>query len=209
MTLWSALISGFSFGFIIAAPVGPMSILCMNRTLRQGLLAGLATGAGIALADTCYALVTVTGFRIVNEFTSDYEFPLKLLGSLFIGYLGVRGLRKGAAESRPETGHSGVLYCMISSFLLTIANPATILSFMALAASLGSTIGGSLLLPAGIAFGSFFWWLLLTLVILWISSRLPESFTRTLSLASALILILFSLYGIISAIYSLGNGSPV
>ncbi|WP_310832595.1 LysE family translocator [Paenibacillus pedocola] len=208
MTLWSALIGGFSFGFIIAAPVGPMSILCMNRTLRQGLLAGLATGAGIALADTCYALVTVTSFRIVNEFTSTYEFPLKLLGSLFIGYLGVRGLRNGAAESRPETGHNGVLYCMISSFLLTMANPATILSFIALAASLGSTIGGSLLLPAGIGFGSFFWWLLLTSVILWISSRLPESFTRTLSLASALILILFSLYGIISAIYSLGNGGP-
>lgn len=203
MTLWPALLSGFGFGFIIAAPVGPMSLLCMNRTLRYGLPAGLATGAGIALADASYALVTAFGFRMATEFTSDYSLLLKLLGSLFIGYLGIKGLRTEIAEDKAETERSGVFYSMCSSFLLTLANPATILSFIALSASLGGKIGGSSVLPAGIALGSFCWWLLLASIILWISSRLPESFTRILSFASAALLILFSIYGISTAVISL------
>ncbi|AIQ46375.1 hypothetical protein R70723_11180 [Paenibacillus sp. FSL R7-0273] len=195
---WPALLSGLGFGFLIAAPVGPVSLLCMNRTLRQGLSAGLATGAGIALADTSYALIAVTGFRAAGEFTSGYAIPLKLLGSLFILYLGVIAWRSADAAASAEMPHRGSLYCFISSYLLTVSNPATVLSFIALAASLGGTSGRSLLLPAGIAIGSFGWWLLLTLIIVWIRGRLPGSFSLLLSRTSAVLLILFSLYGIFS-----------
>ncbi|WP_342565467.1 LysE family transporter [Paenibacillus sp. FSL R7-0345] len=200
MILWSALLSGLGFGFIVAAPVGPMSLLCMNRTLRQGLSAGLATGAGIALADAFYALVTVTGFKAVSAFTAGFALPLKLLGSLFIAYLGISAWRAAGADAMPETVRSSRLYSLLSSFLLTLANPATVLGFMALAASLGGRAGSSLLLPAGIALGSFCWWLLLTLIISWISSRLTESFSRILSRTSAVFLILFSIYELCTAL---------
>lgn len=143
MIIWPALFSGFGFGFIIAAPVGPMSLLCINRTLKHGFWAGLATGAGIAFADVLYALATVTSFRIVNEFTSAYDLPLRLIGSLFLGVLGVKTLWPGKSGAKPEAVRSGIAYSMFSSFLLTLANPATILSFMALAASLGNTVGSS------------------------------------------------------------------
>lgn len=200
MIIWPALLSGLSFGFIVAVPVGPMSLLCMNRTMKYGLRAGLATGAGIALADAVYALVTVTGFKFVNNFTATYALPLRLLGSLFLGYLGVKALWPDSpAKSRAETDPSGRIHSMLSSFLLTLANPATILSFMALAASLGSSIGTSLFLPAGIALGSFTWWLLLAAVISWISGKLPKSFLPSLNLVSSLFLILFALYGIFNA----------
>ncbi|KHL93903.1 hypothetical protein QW71_21110 [Paenibacillus sp. IHB B 3415] len=196
MNTWLALLSGLSFGFIVAAPVGPMSLLCMNRTLKSGFTAGLATGTGIALADAFYALVTVASFRIVNDFTTVYALPLRLLGSLFLGYLGLRALWP---EKPPEEAaapvRSGITYSMLSAFLLTLANPATLLSFMALAASLGQAISASLFLPAGIALGSFAWWLLLSGLISLIRGRLSGSFSRLLSLGTAIILVLFSLYG--------------
>lgn len=199
MSIWPALLSGLGFGFMIAAPVGPMSLLCMNRTLKSGFTAGLATGAGIALADAGYAMAAVASFRIVNEFTSGYALPLRLLGSLFLGYLGVKGLRPGLSGSEPETAsRSGIAYNLFSAFLLTLANPATLLSFMALAASLGSVISASLLLPAGIALGSCAWWVLLSGIIYWISDRLPARFNKSLSLASSIFLILFSMYGLFS-----------
>lgn len=205
MIVWSALLSGFGFGFIIAAPVGPMSLLCMNRTLQQGFRAGFATGLGIALADMLYALVTVSSFRVVNEFTVMYSLPLRLLGSLFLGYLGVKSLLPASSSSNAETSRSSISYCLASSFLLTLANPATILSFMALTASLGTAIGGSWFLPVGIALGSGCWWLLLSTIIYWIRGRLPASFIRTLNLCSSVILILFSLYGMFTALTGHGE----
>ncbi|WP_438497320.1 LysE family translocator [Paenibacillus sp. IHBB 3054] len=208
MISWPALFSGFGFGFIIAAPVGPMSLLCINRTLKHGFWAGLATGAGIAFADVLYALATVTSFRIVNEFTSAYDLPLRLIGSLFLGVLGVKALWPGKSGAKPEAVRSGIAYSMFSSFLLTLANPATILSFMALAASLGNTVGSSLFLPAGIALGSCCWWLLLSAIICWISGKLPEAFIYSLNLISSIILILFSLYGISLALLGAGGVNP-
>ncbi|MHA6529734.1 LysE family translocator [Paenibacillus sp. BAC0078] len=205
MIVWSALLSGFGFGFVIAAPVGPMSLLCMNRTLRQGFRAGLATGLGIALADMFYALVTVSSFKVVNNFTTMYALPLRLLGSLFLGYLGIRALLPASSSSNAETMHVGVSYSLASSFLLTLANPSTILSFMALAASLGTAIGSSWFLPAGIALGSGCWWLLLSTIIFWIRGKLPASFIRSLNLCSSVILILYSLYGIFTALTGLGE----
>ncbi|AIQ28876.1 MULTISPECIES: LysE family translocator [unclassified Paenibacillus] len=197
MNIWLAMLSGLSFGFIIAAPVGPMSLLCMNRTLKSGFTAGLATGAGIALADAFYALVTVASFRVVNDFTTTYALPLRLLGSLFLGYLGLKAIWPGPAKAEPVTAavRNGNIYSLSSACLLTLANPATLLSFMALAASLGQSISASLFLPAGIALGSFAWWLLLSGLIALIRGRLSGSFSRFLSLGTAIILVLFSLYG--------------
>lgn len=207
MSIWPTLLSGLSFGFIIAAPVGPMSLLCMNRTLKSGFTAGAATGAGIALADAFYALVTVASFRIVHDFTSAYDLPLRLAGSVFLGYLGVKGLLSGPAKDEAEAARpSGAAYSLISSFLLTLANPATLLSFMALAASLGHAISASFILPAGIALGSCTWWLLLSAGVFWISSRLPAGFNRLLRLGSAALLILFSLFGIGTALSGYWSG---
>ncbi|MNN56772.1 LysE type translocator [compost metagenome] len=149
--------------------------------------------------------MTVASFRIVNDFTSAYALPLRLIGSLFLGLLGVRGLLPGESKSKLEATRSGIPYCLLSSFLLTLANPATILSFAALSASLGTSVGSSWFLPAGIALGSACWWLLLSSMFNWIGRKLPASFTRWLNLCSAMILILFSLYGILTALNGAGG----
>ncbi|QQZ59221.1 LysE family transporter [Paenibacillus sonchi] len=103
MIFWAPLLSGIGFGFVVAAPVGPMSLLCMNRTLQQGFRAGLATGFGIALADAVYALVTVSAFKAVNDFTSAYALPLRLSGSLLLGLLGAKSLLRGESTPKPDS----------------------------------------------------------------------------------------------------------
>ncbi|WP_150266882.1 LysE family translocator [Paenibacillus tepidiphilus] len=194
MMHWQALLGGLGFGFIVAAPVGPMALLLINRTLQRGFAAGCATGAGIALADAAYALITVAGFRALTNFTTGYNTPLQVLGSLFLVYLGVKALRAPSSGSAAEAGRSGNTYFLLSSLLLTLANPATILSFMALSASLGASAGRSLLLPAGIASGSLCWWLLLSAVVVWIRGRVPDTLIRRLHILTALLLMGFALF---------------
>lgn len=199
-TLWFTLLSGFGFGLFIAAPFGPMSLLCVNRTLYQGFRQGLACGLGIALADATYAFVTVFGFRIVSEFTTSYAIPLRLMGSVFLGYLGVKAWQSKVIPERSENIRTGITFSFGSAFLLTLANPATILTFMALTASMGNTVGGLFLLPVGITLGSMSWWILLTTFIYWISRKLPFTFIRSIHMISSVILILFSLYGIVTTL---------
>lgn len=197
-TIGAILFTGFGFGLFIAAPFGPMSLLCVNRTLHQGFRHGLASGLGIAMADVTYAFITVFGFRIVNEFTAEYAFLLQLMGSVLLVYLGVRAWLSKVQPERSDNIRTGVTFSFGSAYLLTLANPATILTFMALTASIGTTAGGSFFLPVGIMLGSTSWWLLLTASIYYISRKLPESFIRSINMISSVILILFGLYGIIT-----------
>ena len=199
-TISSILFTGFGFGLFVAAPFGPMSLLCVNRTLHQSFRHGLASGLGIAMADAVYAFVTVFGFRIVHEFTAAYAFPLRLMGSVVLAYLGVRAWLSKLPPEQSQYSRTGVIFSFGSAFFLTIANPATILTFMALTASIGTTAGGSFFLPAGIMLGSTTWWLLLTSSIYYISRKLPESFIRSINMISSVILILFGLYGIVSTL---------
>ena len=199
-TIWSILFTGFGFGLFIAAPFGPMSLLCVNRTLHQGFRHGLASGLGIAMADVTYAFVAVFGFRIVNDFTAAYAFPLRIIGSVFLVYLGVKAWISKVSTERSDDSRNGVGFSFGSAYLLTLANPATILTFMALTASIGTTAGRSFFLPVGIMLGSTSWWLLLTTSIYWISRRLPLTFIRFINMISSVILIMFGLYGIVSTL---------
>lgn len=200
-TLGSILLSGFGFGIFIAAPIGPMSLLCVNRTLLQGFRQGLACGLGIAMADAVYAFITVLGFRIASEFTAAYAFPLQLIGSVFLGYLGVRTWLSKEVIARSSDQRIGNAFSMGSAFLLTLANPATLLTFMALTTSLGTTAGSSLFLPIGIALGSTSWWLLLVTAIFAIRRKLPVFVIRSIQRISSVIIIWFSLYGIVTAFH--------
>ncbi|SES97637.1 LysE family translocator [Paenibacillus sp. NFR01] len=198
-----ALFSGIGFGLIVAAPVGPISVLVMNRVLGRGFRAGLATGAGIALADGLYACIAVLGFRAVNAFFSAFAAPLRLFGCLFLGYLALRMLFSRIGETSVQDRDKSMWHNTVSGLLLTLSNPVTILSFAALAASLGSGAGRSWLLPSGIMLGSIIWWLFLSLLISWLRGKISSAFSRKLTFASSLILLLFSLYGFRNALFFL------
>ncbi len=160
-------IRGIIFGLSIAAPVGPMGVLCIRRTLADGRIAGLVTGLGTATADACYGAVAAFGLTFISTFLVDQQFWLRLIGGLFLCYLGLTTVRSTPAERPATLRASGLGSAYFTTFLLTLANPLTILTFAAIFAGIGAgeingKYGSAALLVVGVFLGSALWWLLLS-----------------------------------------------
>ncbi|AUH53638.1 hypothetical protein CXB49_13790 [Chromobacterium sp. ATCC 53434] len=153
-------------GLAIAAPVGPIGLLCISRTLRGGPRLGLATGLGAASADGLFALAGVAGGNAVLHLAGQLARPLGWAGCLLLAWMGVATLRRpAAAPARPDDGGSGLWQAYAGTLLLTLSNPMTILSFAAVAAGLSGGLLASgaqqLAIVAGVFCGSASWWLAL------------------------------------------------
>lgn len=162
---FSILLKGFTIGFAIAAPVGPIGILCIRRSLINGWKMGAATGLGAASADAIYGLIAALGLTIVSDLLIDQQVWFKLIGGIFLIYLGIKAFLSKPSDTIQESQSSGLVNAYLSTFLLTITNPLTILSFLAIFASLGlgsSTNKLGLWLVLGVFSGSLSWWLLLS-----------------------------------------------
>lgn len=151
------------FGVAVAAPVGPMSLLCMRRSLVQGAAYGLATGLGIALGDGAYALVAALGLAGVSSFMVAHERPLHLAAGLALLYLGARAFfLKEAGKTSEAQARTSWPSALSSATLLTLTNPPTIIMFAAILTALapraGFSIGTALLTVAGVFTGSLLWW---------------------------------------------------
>jgi threonine/homoserine/homoserine lactone efflux protein len=158
-------LKGLILGFSIAAPVGPIGILCIRRTLAGGLASGLATGLGTATADALYGLVAALGLTAAAAFLVDCQLYLRLGGGLFLCYLGYAAFRAPPAPQAAGDRRGTLWLDYLSAFLLTLTNPLTILSFAAVFAGLGVAAGQSyssaILLVGGVFTGSLLWWLIL------------------------------------------------
>jgi len=201
---------GLVLGVAIAAPLGPIGALCINRTLERGFWAGVAGGLGTALADGVYAMFAAAGFTAVGSLLGWIELPLQLLGGLFLIYLGINGLKSRPPASAASVAARGLIATTVATFLLTIANPATILSFAAIFAGLGLAAGQSgasaALLVAGVFLGSLGWWFFLSGVVALMRDRLPARFTAFVGLVSAGILIAFGLGALLLALLAFLRG---
>jgi threonine/homoserine/homoserine lactone efflux protein len=159
-------LKGLLLGFVIAAPVGPIGILCIRRSLADGQSAGLATGLGAATADAVYGCVAGFGLAAISNFLVGQRFWLGLIGGLFLCYLGARTFFTKSTESASAGDRKGLIGAYLSTFLLTITNPMTILSFVAAFAAIGlgtsSDYRLATSLVAGVFLGSALWWLLLS-----------------------------------------------
>jgi len=169
MDLFDALIRGLLIGSSVAAPVGPIGVLCIKRTLAEGRAAGFSCGLGAASADAVYGCVAAFGLTSVSGFLVDYQPWLRLVGGAFLLYLGLKTFLERPAERETEDGSSrklaGAAYA--TTFFLTMTNPLTIFSFAAIFAGLGvaETSAGyasAATLVAGVFSGSALWWLFLS-----------------------------------------------
>jgi threonine/homoserine/homoserine lactone efflux protein len=161
---YSLFFRGLVIGFSIAAPVGPIGVLCIRRTLADGQVSGLVSGLGAATADAFYGCVAGFGLTFISSLLIDQQMWLRLFGGLFLLYLGIKTLLSKPAEKEANIKQSGLFSSYLSTFLLTITNPLTILSFAAIFAGLGlATATGSysaaLILVLGVFLGSAAWWL--------------------------------------------------
>ncbi|HEX5094073.1 MAG TPA: LysE family transporter, partial [Burkholderiales bacterium] len=130
-------LKGLAFGFLLAATVGPMWVLCLRRTLAYGAATGLASGMGIAVADGLYGAVAAFGLTAVSSLLLAQSFWIGLAGGAFLVYLGVRTLRAQPQVGEDVPRPAGLAQAFASTLLLTLANPPTILAFAAVFAGLG------------------------------------------------------------------------
>ena len=165
----SFFLKGVAIGFSIAAPVGPIGVLCIRRTLASGPAAGLVSGLGAAVADAGYGCIAGFGLTFVSTFLVSQRMWLQLFGGFFLCWLGVRTFLSVPSATAAATiaGRQDLLSAFVSTFVLTLTNPMTILSFVAVFAGLGlADTGGDYLsaavLVAGVFVGSAAWWLLLS-----------------------------------------------
>ncbi|MBV8203316.1 MAG: LysE family transporter, partial [Acidobacteria bacterium] len=164
-------------GFSIAAPVGPIGLLCIRRTLAEGKASGFVSGLSAATADAFYGFVAAFGLTAISAFLLHYLLPLRLIGGLFLFYLAVKIFFSKATEKAANAKIDVPLWKSYSSTVfLTLTNPTTILSFMAVFAGLGIVgsdqnylTAGSMVL--GVFLGSALWWLILSSGVGWFKNK--------------------------------------
>ncbi len=193
-------IQGLAIGFAIAAPVGPIGVLCIRRSLAGGMALGLATGLGAATADAAYGCVAGFGLTAISSFLTHYQSWLALAGGLFLGYLGVKTFLSEPAEETSRPTNQSLLSAYTSTVFLTLTNPSTILSFAAVFAGVGLGAKANYLaataLVAGVFTGSALWWLMLSGGIGWLRSRANSVWMQGINRFSGIVLFAFGLYAL-------------
>jgi len=198
------LFQGMAIGFSIAVPIGPVNILCIRRTLLSGRKNGLATGFGAATADAVFGSIGAFGLTFISEVLVAQQFWLRLLGGVFLCYLGARAVfsKVGEQTNRPLEGNLRKDYS--SSLLLAITNPMAILYFAAIFSTLGGTsvsnYSSSSFFVSGVFLGSMVWWLILTSALGIFLKKFDVKKLRIVNLVSGMVIIGFGSYFLLSLV---------
>ena len=192
----------FAIGIAVAAPVGAMGVLCIQRVLSHGWRAGAATGAGIATADAIYAGLAAFGLTALSQVLVSFQTPLRIAGGLVLVWLGWRAIAAPPAHEAAVAGSSswraGSLYA--SAVALTLTNPMTVMAFAAVFASAGlvaePTISSAGVATLGVALGSLSWWLALTSVVALMRHKVSDAGIRRVNVASGAVIVGFGLLAV-------------
>jgi threonine/homoserine/homoserine lactone efflux protein len=200
-------LKGMVVGFLIAAPVGPVGLLCIRRALADGRGAAFVAGLGAAVADTFYGMVAGLGLSLISQALLDYRIALSLIGGLVLLILGWKSWHQPPEISPPTaTVHLGLIKDFTIALSLTLTNPATILAFMAVFASLGAIHPqddpwSAGLLIGGVFVGSALWWLSLSALAGAIRHKFSDRWLAQLNRISGVLLILCGLGILLSAVF--------
>ncbi len=195
-------LKGILLGFSIAAPVGPIGVLCIRRTLNGGMISGIASGLGAATADAIYGLIAAFGITAVSSLLLEQSFLLRLCGGLFLLYMGVNIYRSQPTDISATAGTRRV-GDWGSAFFLTLTNPLTILSFAAVFAGFGvgdtpGNYGSAGMLVGGVFIGSLLWWVVLSGTIGFFRNRFDPQRLVWVNRASGSVICLFGLISIMT-----------
>ncbi len=198
-------LSGVAIGFSIAAPVGPIGVLCIRRTLADGRLHGLISGLGAATADAVYGCIAAFGLAFISDFLVQQQMWLRFVGGAFLIFLGVRTILAKPSTKTSEGKKRGLASAYGSTFLLTITNPVTIISFAAVFASLGLgsgivDYGSAALLVFSVFIGSASWWLILSSAVSFLRARVTPRVLLWINRVSGAIIVGFGVVAIVSVL---------
>lgn len=204
---------GLLIGVSIAAPVGPIGLLCIRATLSKGFKSGLCTGFGAATADAFYGAVAAFGLTLVMHFLNEWRVEIALLGAAFLLGLGVRSVMRKEFVQQAADGEvtvlrlrtrTGLATDFAGTLVLTLTNPATLLSFVGIFAGLGVTVADAgaapYLMVAGVFTGSALWWIFLVTLVARMGRSIKVSTMTMINRISGLILIGFAGLAAISAL---------
>ena len=169
---WQGIYDGIKVGFLASIPLGPIGVLCIQRTLQKGRLAGFISGIGAATSDTIYAIIAGFSLSYIVTFIEKQSFWLQLVGAVILIILGIHIFRSNPAVQlrKHRRGESNLLHDYISTFLLTISNPLAVFIFIAFFAGFGvvnpdAGLIGQLIMIIGVFIGASCWWLTLTSIV--------------------------------------------
>jgi threonine/homoserine/homoserine lactone efflux protein len=189
------MLKGIAVGLAIAAPVGPVAVLCIRRTLLQGVPAGLASGFGAVTADVIFGALATFGVAQVADLLLRHEMALQIVGGCFLLALGINTWLKAPPQpGRPLAGR--IIKSYATGLALTITNPITIIAFTAIFAGFG-VVGHDMSMPArwsliiGVLIGATLWWSSLTLAARFLRERVAVHQLRWLNTVSGGLIVFF------------------
>ncbi len=185
------LVRGVLIGLAISAPVGPIGLLCIQRTLSQGRLVGFVTGLGAATADAVYGAIAALGITVIAEALVDRQDILRLAGGLFLISLAIRISRSEPPQEPENEARQDHIGAYLSTFILTLTNPVTIIFFAAIFAAIGNELSDRTLLSVtpiilGVFLGSALWWFLLSGGVTLVQDRLTPTGMKWINRGSGL-----------------------
>jgi threonine/homoserine/homoserine lactone efflux protein len=192
------LVTSAFVGVIMAAAVGPIWMLCFRRALVDGFWSGFASGLGAAGADALYAAVAAFGLTFVSDFLIAHRSAFLFGASLFLIWLGVRMFRARPGRVPAAIHASGLAQACGVTLVLTLANPMTILSFLAIFAGLGLTgardLATATAMVLGVFLGSTLWWIVLCGLAARLGARLGDATFVALNRTAGAFVVTFACY---------------
>jgi threonine/homoserine/homoserine lactone efflux protein len=206
VTILDLLLKGFVVGVVVSAPLGPVGVLCIQRTLNKGRWYGFVTGLGAALSDIAYALLTGYGMSFMDEFLTRNQILLQVVGSVMLFIFGVYTFRSNPVQSiRPVSSTPGsYFHNFVTAFFVTLSNPLIIFLFIGLFARVsfvmpGSPLGFQLVGYLAIIGGAVTWWLLLTYFVNKVRTQFNLRGIWVLNRVIGVIVMLMSVVGVVWA----------
>jgi threonine/homoserine/homoserine lactone efflux protein len=202
------LLKGCIIGFSIAMPVGPIGLLCIRHSLAKGMIYGLMSGLGAACADTLFGALGGFGVSAIGLLLAKYHLILEFFGACFLFYLGISTFLERIEESSEIRTREGYLHVFFSTFLLTLTNPMTLISFAGVYAGLGvGALADDFLTPliitAGVFIGSAIWWLILSVGSSCFRETMNYAARKWLNRISGAIIFGFGVFALTTALRSL------
>lgn len=197
-------IKGLILGLSIAAPVGPIGVICIRRSLNESRLSGIVSGLGAASADAFYASIAAFGLTYLSNILTSQQHLARFAGGIFLFFLGIRTfLRKSNFSSLSPIKKKNLTSNFFTTFLLTLSNPITVISFTAIfsgAGLLNSTVstGSPFFLVLGVFLGSTLWWVFLSSIVGTLRFKISPSHIIWINRISGSIIIGFGIFSLIS-----------